>query len=402
MKKYTHYLCGILVAVMLSVTACSQNSTPSTTTTIEDAEDATETQVVSTQEELTEIVLQKPYEDAGYSITISINPLVKLLMSNDDQVLEVQCLNADSEVAYGDIIDDLIGEPVTRATQAIVLSAIEQGYLKENASCTISCEDVWETSEGLVEQFAQIHQTVQNVLLDENREDAVVVMDVVEAVEILESAGVQVDEEFKVEFVDGFSDVQLTESQEDDNLWPNVLFIMKPGEFVEEVVYLNDSANRAYAGVTQDVVDMKDTDAAKIYLAAAYENGYLKEQFDYDSGPNIPRWIHDKLLVFRNYDEAFYDGLIPIPHEFWTLCPRVALLVDDNERISEVLYLNDSAVKVLSGIDFVGKDPMSASGTIVSKCYKAGYIRFTNIPAEMFEHIITVCNEEEALQMGLK
>lgn len=299
-------------------------------------------------------------------------------------------------------MDDLIGESVTWATQIIVQSAVEQGFLKENAFCTISCEDVWEASAELVEQFTQIHQTVQNVLIDEKREDAVIVMDVVEAVEILEVAGVQVDEEFKEEFVDGFSDVQRTESQADDNLWPNVLFIMKPGELVEEVVYLNDSANRAYVGVTQDVVDMKDTDAAKVYLAAAYENGYLKEQFDYDAGPNIPRWIHDKLLVFRNYDEAFYDGLIPIPHEFWSQCPRVALLVDDNEKISEVFYLNDSAAKVLSGMDFIGKDPMSASGTIVSKCYKAGYIRFTNIPPEMFEHIITVCNEEEAQQMGLK
>lgn len=397
MKKKLAIILSCLLAVsMLAMTACGKANTPGANLSQD------ETNVPG---DGTEAEPSKPYEDAYYSITISINPVVKLLMNKNDEVLEVQCLNADSEVAYGKIMDDLIGKPVTQATEAIVQSAIEQGYLKEGASCTISCEDVWEASDALVEQFTQIQQTVQTVLVNENREDAAVVMEMSDAVQILETSGVQVNEEFKEKYA------QVTPAPEgdpvksnyhDDDLWPNLLFIMKPGEIVEEVIFLNDSSNRAYAGVTQNVVGMKDVEAAKVYLAAAYSNGYLWDQLDYTGGADIPAWVHDKLIVFKNYEEAISSGLIPIPHEFWSKCPRVALIVDDSEKVTEVLYLNASASSELSGINYVGQNAMSASGSIVQECFNRGYIRFTNIPIEMFEHIITVYNEEEAQQMGLK
>lgn len=91
-KKLAVFACATLAAAMLSMTACSKTDIPSATLP---TEETAETQTTSAQEkptdttQSTEQEAEKPYEDAGYSITISINPLVKLFMSKDDQVLEV-------------------------------------------------------------------------------------------------------------------------------------------------------------------------------------------------------------------------------------------------------------------------------------------------------------------------
>lgn len=50
---------------------------------------------------------------------------------------------------------------------------------------------------------------------------------------------------------------------------------------VKQVVFLNDTANRAYSGCKKNVIGKYDREAAKPYLAAAVDNGYLLEQFAY-------------------------------------------------------------------------------------------------------------------------
>lgn len=402
MKK--HLLIVVLIVLLLVATACGRSQDPSVSNSETEAGvDANEVNMDSSTNSSQAIEPEKPYENACYSITISINPLVKLVLDKGNQVLGVECLNVDSEIVYRDILGELVGMSATDAASLIVTSAIEQGYLKDGASCTVSCDDIWEPSEELLTQFTQIQQSVQTVLEERERTDVNVVMEVTQAVENLEEAGVQVNEELKAEFTETMPDQQeANEVISDEGMWPNLLFIMKPGEIVEEVVYLNDSANRAYAGVSTNVVGMSDKDATRIYLAAAYENGYLRDQLNYTGKENIPDWVLEKLIVCRNYDEAILQGILPIPYEFYANAPRLVFIVDDDCVVEEVVYLNNNAATAFSGIELVGQKDMKALQKVISTCYNLGYIRFMNLPAEMHEYILTVCNAEEARALGYR
>lgn len=62
-------------------------------------------------------------------VTISINPEVELALNSDDEVVEVIPVNSDADILVSDL--DLEGLTIEEATEKIIDSAMETGYLDE-------------------------------------------------------------------------------------------------------------------------------------------------------------------------------------------------------------------------------------------------------------------------------
>lgn len=68
-------------------------------------------------------------------VTIDINPSVELIVNGREEVVYVNALNEDAEVLLADL--DLIGMQVDEATDLIIQTAIELGYIDIEATDTI-------------------------------------------------------------------------------------------------------------------------------------------------------------------------------------------------------------------------------------------------------------------------
>lgn len=62
-------------------------------------------------------------------VKISVNPEVELALNKDNEVVEVIALNADADVLISDL--NVIGLPVEKATEIIIDSTIDTGYVNE-------------------------------------------------------------------------------------------------------------------------------------------------------------------------------------------------------------------------------------------------------------------------------
>lgn len=368
------------------------------------------TQKVSenTETENTEIIEPVLPDGASYAITITINPMVELIIGNDDSVLLVNCLNTDSENAYGNLVEELVGQSAVDASKKIVETAVDKGYLKEGAACTISCESVWIASENIIPQLGAVEESVADLLVEKGRQDAEVKLKEITAIEIIEEAGIKVDEEVKKKQLAQAEEEAKTEVvkelEADSDSWPNILFVVDESTKVKQVVFLNDTANRAYSGCKKNVIGKYDREAAKPYLAAAVDNGYLLEQFAYKGGYDIPKNIFDKLVIFKSEYEAIEEGLIQVPKEFYEN-PQIALIVDDNQIVVDVVYLSPSAETVYAGVDkssAIGKHDGDGALQYLSVLVENGRVNNYNIPEFMYAYLFQFCSEEEAIQKGYK
>ncbi len=93
-------------------------------------------------------------------VTIDINPSVELIVNGNDQVVYANALNEDAEVLLADL--DLVGMDVEEATDFIIETAIELGYIDLDAADTVV--SVSSTSDtGLGEQIkTRVKEAVNN------------------------------------------------------------------------------------------------------------------------------------------------------------------------------------------------------------------------------------------------
>ena len=132
MKKFKPLLAIIgLLAIVLTVVACSG-------TTANAAEEA--------------------------YVTIDINPSVELIVNGQEEVVYVNALNEDAEVLLSGL--DLIGMNVDEATDLIIQTAIELGYIDVEASDTVvqvSCTSDTALGEQIRERVkAAVNTAFQN------------------------------------------------------------------------------------------------------------------------------------------------------------------------------------------------------------------------------------------------
>lgn len=62
-------------------------------------------------------------------VTLDINPSIELVIDENDKVVDTVTLNEDADIAYSDV--NLIGKTIEDATESIVDTAIDLGYITE-------------------------------------------------------------------------------------------------------------------------------------------------------------------------------------------------------------------------------------------------------------------------------
>lgn len=78
-------------------------------------------------------------------VKVKINPELDLYLDSRRSIMHVECVNADAKKIEEYISDSgevLLGRPLHIALELILTSAIDSGYLKENAAVSISLEEI--------------------------------------------------------------------------------------------------------------------------------------------------------------------------------------------------------------------------------------------------------------------
>lgn len=139
---------GIILILCLLLTGCGkeapvQVSEPETTVVVEQepiAEEEEETPQAEEMEEAEEPVLDIVPEEYAYSLTVSINPEVKLYFDISDIIVGIEYKNEDAIDAYADL--ELVGTSSKEGLSMLIDAASKKNYLKEDGQVSIELSDV--------------------------------------------------------------------------------------------------------------------------------------------------------------------------------------------------------------------------------------------------------------------
>lgn len=101
---------------------------------------ATETVEPESSEEVVYDIIPEEY---AYSLTVSINPLVKLYFDASDIIVGVEYQNEDAIEAYADL--KLVGASSKEGLESLIDAAVDKNYLKEDGQISIELTEVVDT-----------------------------------------------------------------------------------------------------------------------------------------------------------------------------------------------------------------------------------------------------------------
>ncbi len=164
----THHLkplLSVFLTTFLLLTACGSSQSPDpaveTTTsqsletalsTGDRAAEATEPAPAADPSEAAEAEPEQEPEEPSYdvipdsyacTIRVSINPQVLLYLDESYKVIGILHENEDAIDAYGEM--KLVGQPLENVVDTLISTAEEKGYLKEDATVSITLEEVTDT-----------------------------------------------------------------------------------------------------------------------------------------------------------------------------------------------------------------------------------------------------------------
>ncbi len=170
MKRNRHRwkMLSLLLTGMLVLTACGAGtsesgpgSEPEAAVSLQEetgSSDTTDAETPATAEasgteETTEVAEAEPEpEEPSYdiipesyacTIRVSINPQVLLYLDENYRVIGILHENEDAIDAYGEM--ELVGQPLENVVDTLISTAEEKGYLKEDATVSITLEEVTDT-----------------------------------------------------------------------------------------------------------------------------------------------------------------------------------------------------------------------------------------------------------------
>lgn len=141
---------GMILMACFFLSGCGQEAPvvapePETTVVEEQAPVAEETkeEVLTEVEEVDEpeeVVLDVIPEEYAYSLTVSINPEVKLYFDASDVIVGVEYKNEDAIDAYADL--ELVGASSKDGLNQLIDAAVEKDYLKDDGQVSIELTEV--------------------------------------------------------------------------------------------------------------------------------------------------------------------------------------------------------------------------------------------------------------------
>lgn len=179
-KKKIWLACCIILSMFLC--ACGNANVPKTDeldTEAYTSEQPTEvvlaeTEIVSETEEASIDIIPETF---SYTMVVQINPLVELYFDENNMVIGVAYLNQDAVDAYEQL--DIVGNDLDTSMGMIVTAAIEQGYVKEEATVSIEIaqvgEDITEIDTNILIESSQVaSETIATMM----GEDATVMVEI--------------------------------------------------------------------------------------------------------------------------------------------------------------------------------------------------------------------------------
>lgn len=186
MRK-ARFLLSLMLVATLALTGCASKEKKEEATTVEKENTTTAEQKETTQNETTEKVTEEATEaipeNYAATVVVTINPEVKLYLDIDNNVIYVECLNDDAKEIVKEV--KLVGEPISKATNEIVKTSIDKGFLSEEKGNAVKIEvaevkdekyDVKETltvveeSVSVVLEEAKIDNEIETVVSEEVKE----------------------------------------------------------------------------------------------------------------------------------------------------------------------------------------------------------------------------------------
>lgn len=105
-------------------------------------------------------------------VKIKINPEMDLYLDSLKNIIRVECINDDARKIAESISDSgevLLGRPFLTGLEIILTSAVDSGYLKENADVSISLDEISIQYEAEYEKVLEgVDDVVQNVISDQH------------------------------------------------------------------------------------------------------------------------------------------------------------------------------------------------------------------------------------------